>query len=198
VNWAQFLISVKMARIIIPRIRFLLAVEGDGEQSFIKWLGELSDAEGLNTHLDCRPLDGGGYKSMLVNAVLYRKRQNETKGKPKASILLVDGDRAVRDDGWTIAQLREAAHREGFQVCVQSPNQEGLLLRMLPRNERLLPDALSAKRQLQVLWPNYDKGGVLGEGLSFTKLKSGRRRWLIRILFLRMLALSAISAATQG
>ncbi|MFN7097214.1 MAG: hypothetical protein ACK4PR_06620 [Gammaproteobacteria bacterium] len=51
------------------RKRFFLAVEGDGEQSFVKWLQELSEQKKLHIHLDCQPLSGGGYSSMLRNTI---------------------------------------------------------------------------------------------------------------------------------
>lgn len=134
-------------RAIIPqRTRFFLAVEGEGEQSFIKWLGELSDQNGLHISLDCLPLGGGGYKSMLTNTVCYRQRKERKKAK--ATILLLDADRSARDDGWTIAQLRAKATQENINLCVQIPNQEGLLLRMLPGNERLQPSAITAKKTI--------------------------------------------------
>lgn len=145
------------ARRIPQRVRFFLAVEGDGEQSFVKWMGQLAEEANLHIHLDCQPLGGGGYSSMLANAVLYNKKKKETKGKPKTSILLVDSDRAAQGDGWTIAKLRAEADREKFIVCVQMPNQEGLLLRMLPGNERLNQDATGVKRLLRSAWPEYQK-----------------------------------------
>jgi hypothetical protein len=85
-------------RTIKVRTRFYLAVEGAGEQSFVKWLQQLCENHGLHIHLDCQPLGGGGYQSMFTNALYYRQR-NERR-KAKASILLVDGDRAEHEDGW--------------------------------------------------------------------------------------------------
>lgn len=145
-----------MTRRVIPqRTRFFLAVEGEGEQSFIKWLGELSDQNGLHITLDCQPLGGGGYKSMLANAVRYRERKERKKAK--VAILLVDADRAARDDGWTIDELRAEATQENFNLCVQSPNQEGILFKMLSGNERLQPNVSTVHRQLLSAWPEYKK-----------------------------------------
>ncbi len=78
------------------RTRHFLAVEGEGEQSFVKWLQQLADKKGIFVHLDCQPLNGGGYKTMLKSALHYRQRND--RHKAKSSILLVDGDRAERDD----------------------------------------------------------------------------------------------------
>ena len=50
------------------RKRFFLAVEGESEQSFAKWIQELADEKDLNVHLQCDVLSGGGYSSMLRDA----------------------------------------------------------------------------------------------------------------------------------
>jgi hypothetical protein len=139
-------------RTIPQRTSFFLAVEGEGEQSFIKWLQELSDQKGLHINLDCKPLGGGGYKSMLASTVRYSKRKEK-----KNTILLVDADRSIGDDGWTIAKLKEEANKKNIMVCIQSPNQEGLLLRMFTGNEHLQPNKENVRRQLLSLWPEYKK-----------------------------------------
>lgn len=142
-------------RIILQRARFFFSVEGEGEQSVIKWLQELSDQNGLHVHLDCEVLKGGGYKTMLEGTVRYRKRRERQKAK--SSILLVDGDRAERHDGWSISQLRQEASRQNIVVCVQNPNLEGLLLRLIPGNENLQPVGASVQALLRNAWPNYRK-----------------------------------------
>ena len=142
-------------RIILQRARFFFSVEGEGEQSVIKWLQELSDQNGLHVHLDCEVLKGGGYKTMLDGAVRYRKRRERQKAK--SSVLLVDGDRAERDDGWSIAQLKQEAARHNIVVCVQNPNLEGLLLRLMPGKESLQPIGSNVQALLRSAWPNYKK-----------------------------------------
>lgn len=143
-------------RIIQQRKRIFIAAEGESEQSFVKWLQQLSDQQGLNLHLDCQTLEGGGYKTMLERAVRERKRKERYRAK--FSILLVDSDRAERgDDGWTLVQLRQQASKENIDVCVQCPNLEGVLLRMLPNNERLQSAGAKAHSQLCQAWPGYQK-----------------------------------------
>jgi hypothetical protein len=46
---------------------------------------------------------------------------------------------------------------EEFTVCVQTPNHEGLLLRMMPGMEREISDAASSETKLKSRWPNYQK-----------------------------------------
>ncbi len=95
------------------RKRIYLAVEGEGEQSFIKFLQQLSDQNSIHIHLDCEVLSGGGCKTMLERAVIYRSRREKTKGKAKNSILIVDTDRADKnDDGWSLEQLISEAKRD--------------------------------------------------------------------------------------
>lgn len=142
------------ARTIPQRTRFFLATEGEGEQSFVKWLQQLADSEGLHIHLDCKLLSGGGLEDMLTRAIVHRKRG--LKRAFKDSFLIVDGDRAESGD-CSIDELRRQADRSNIRVCVQQPNQEGLLLRMLPSKERLKPDKESAIRLLRAEWPDYEK-----------------------------------------
>jgi hypothetical protein len=85
-------------RVIPQRTRFFLAVEGEGEQAFIKWLQELSDQQEMHVHLESEVLGGGGYKSMLANGVRYRERKERKKQKPRscywmqiALLVMMDG-----------------------------------------------------------------------------------------------------------
>jgi hypothetical protein len=106
-------------------------------------------------HLDSEVLKGGGYKTMLEGAVRCRKRKERQKAKN--SILLVDEDRAERDDGWSLSMLRQQAAKHNIRVCVQSPNLEGWLLRMMRGKETLRPDRSNVQALLRSVWPNYRK-----------------------------------------
>ena len=145
-----------MTKINIPlRKPIFIAGEGDSERSFVTWLQQLSNQQGLHIHLECQTLDGGGYKTMLERAVRERKRKERSKAK--FSILLVDGDRAGRDDPWSLEQLKQEAKKHKIIVCIQHPNLEGLFLRLMPGKESLRPDAANVLRQLRGAWPNYEK-----------------------------------------
>jgi hypothetical protein len=143
------------AQIIKTRARFFLAVEGESEQSFVKWLQELSE-EHLHIHLDGVPLGGGGFKSMLQKAVRLHRRRCQNAGAYQDRFLIVDRDRAVQGD-WSIENLRREAAKHHIAVCVQSPNHEGLLLRMMAGMEHEIPDAASAETRLKSRWPDYQK-----------------------------------------
>lgn len=143
---------------IIKRTRIYLAVEGEGEQSFVKLLQEFANQRGLYVHLDCEVLGGGGYKTMLTKAVFCQQRVKRQKTNARASILLVDSDRSQkRDDGWSLEKLQQEAKLKKFHVCAQHPNQEGILFRMLPGNESKQIDAAVAQRALKKAWPDYKK-----------------------------------------
>ncbi len=159
----------------IQRKRIYFAVEGEGEQSFIKFLQQISDQNKLHVHLDCEVLSGGGYKKMLDRAIIYRSRTEKKKGKAKESILIVDTDRAEKnDDPWSIEDLTTEANKNTFTVCLQQPNLEGLLLRMLPGNEKLMPNVSTVQKQLSKEWQNYNKPAdarTLMNKFSFDDLK---------------------------
>lgn len=140
------------------RKRFFLAVEGESEQSFAKWIQELADEKDLNVHLQCDVLSGGGYSSMLRDAANRKMRAEKRKGPFKAAFLLLDEDRAQQPQpDWPIERLRTQADSKGLIFCGQKPNLEGLLLRMLPGRERTILSAASVDAQLHILLPEYKK-----------------------------------------
>ena len=142
-------------QIVKARARFFVAVEGESEQSFFAWLQALSEKEG-HIHLDVVVLGGGGFKSMLEEAVRHHRQRCKRRGAYRDRFLVVDRDRAEQGD-WAVEKLRRKAAEHRITVCVQSPNHEGLLLRMMPGMEREIPDAASAEARLKSRWPNYQK-----------------------------------------
>ena len=141
--------------VIRKRRRFFLAVEGESEQSFVRWLQLLSEGR-CSIHLDSHPLGGGGFKSMLQQAVRWHDKQSRSKGAYEARFLIVDGDRAEVQD-WSLDKLREEAAKKNFIVIVQRPNHEGLLSRMIPGKERDISTAAMATSKLKSGWPTYQK-----------------------------------------
>ena len=138
------------------RARFFVAVEGESEQSFVKWLQVLSSDKNLHIHLHSFPLGGGGFKTMLREALRLHKQHCRT-APYQHRFLIVDSDCAERGADWSIEELKQKAAEHDITVCVQRPNHEGLLLRMTPGMEREIPDAASAKTKLKSRWPNYQK-----------------------------------------
>jgi hypothetical protein len=149
----------KSKRKQIPiRTSFYIAVEGKSEQSFIKFLQQIADQNGVSVHLEAHPLNGGGYQSMLQNAEKHRKNHFRNRTKPEYSILLIDEDRAqTNEDSWTIERLKKEALREKFVVSLLSPNLEGLYYRMFEGNEKKQPDYANIRNLLKAKWPEYKK-----------------------------------------
>lgn len=140
----------------VHRKRILFAVEGEGEQSLVKWLQQLADAQGMFLHLDCHVLRGGGYKTMFEDAKHFFKRKD--KRKTEKSVLLIDEDRAnLGDDGWHLSKLQQEAEPTNIIVCIQRPNLESIFLRMFPKKENLQPHPSNVERQLKKMWPEYKK-----------------------------------------
>ncbi len=124
---------MKNNQIIKIRTRFFGTGEGQSEQSLSKWLQELADTQNLSLHLDYKSLEGGGYKSMYHKAIKLREK-GLRNGKYSDSFLLVDSDRSDRNDcpgDWDLTQLKAEAAKNRIQICVQYPNHEGLLFRIL-------------------------------------------------------------------
>ena len=154
-----------MRKTILIRKRFFLAVEGDNEQSIVKWYQMLCDKVQLNLHLDCEPLGGGGYEKLL-NETLRLQKKNERK-TAEQSILIVDEDRAIKkDDPWSIDKLKDEARKRNIMVCVQHPNAEGFFLRLFPGKENLTPSPQQVNRLLKKEWPDYDKSSINAEMIA--------------------------------
>lgn len=138
------------------RRRFFLAVEGESEQSFAKWLQFVANERNLNIHLQYRVLSGGGFSSMLRNACAYRD-QEKRKGKVERSFLIVDEDRASSGIDWPVERLKREAGNNGLSLYIQKPNFEGGLIRMLPGREQAVLSSANAKQQIFSIFPNYQK-----------------------------------------
>ena len=140
---------------ITKRTRFFLAVEGESERSFARWLQELCDVE-LRLHLDNHVLYGGGYETMLSEAVRLHKKGVTTKGPYKNRFLIVDSDRADQGD-WSLEKLRTEAAKHQMTVCLQKPKHEAVLFRMIPGKEAIIVPAAGAEALLKSVWPSYAK-----------------------------------------
>lgn len=117
-----------MSRRIKQRKRYFFAVEGESEQSFIKWIGRLADERGLHVDLETRVIGGGGF-SRLVSEDDRMKTVAARHGTPfKRTFMVVDSDRAETGD-WSTERVRAAGREAGLFVCFQRPNLEGVILR---------------------------------------------------------------------
>ena len=137
------------------RKRFFIAVEGESEQSFVRWLQLLLTEKNLPVHLDTHPLGGGGFESMLRKALQANSR-GRIKGTYVAQFLIVDEDRANNGD-WPLTKLRAEATGYNISLIVQRTNHEALLYRLISGR---VNDVLSANRVQSALrhyWLDYEK-----------------------------------------
>lgn len=138
------------------KTRFFIGAEGEGEQSFVKWIQQLCDKQGLSVYLDCKNLAGGGYSSLVKKAAIHRDQRLE-KGVYKACFLFADTDRSTTGD-WTLERFRSEAAAKDLVLCCQHPKLEALFVRLHPGKESAtIPTTAAASQQLQTLWATYEK-----------------------------------------
>lgn len=142
---------------IPQRKRYFFAVEGESEQSFIRWIGRLAEERGLHIHLETEVIGGGGFSS-LVSEAQRLKAAAARKGTPfKDAFVVVDSDRSDTGD-WPTEKVRFFSQQSGLTVCFQHPNHEGVLIRMIEGNEASNFSAASIEHQIRTVLPKYQKG----------------------------------------
>lgn len=134
------------------RTRFFIGVEGEGESGFIVWLKDIADNARLQVHYDVRVLGGGDPLHMVQKA---RRELRQAQHGFAARVLLLDSDRFDADRARG-EQARQLAHKGGFRLLLQQPDQEAVLLRLHAGHEHDLPVS-PALRPLQRVWPDYAK-----------------------------------------
>lgn len=121
------------------------------------WLEDIRNATGRRHHHDVTNLGGGDILSLVKNALKERKKRDLTRPNSFAkSFLLLDYDRYFQDGERTQEAIRIAQDKK-LIVIWQSPNLEGLLLRLFPDCETLNPSANRTRQELEKRWPGYNK-----------------------------------------
>ncbi len=144
-----------MARQRIPRKkRIFIGTEGQSEKSFAAWLQRLCDIEGVHIHLDVVVGQGGDSLAVVQRAV--RKYKSRDRGF-KSAFVLLDWDRLGED------KRRDRDPQQGLgstplELVFMQPTLEGVLLRLHEgHEERVMPSARDADRELRRLWQGYNK-----------------------------------------
>ncbi|MFN5588785.1 MAG: hypothetical protein ACK48P_03025 [Holosporales bacterium] len=107
--------------------RFFLAVEGQDEVSFFKWLQQAANKQGKFIYLERHDLKGGGYQSMVYTAIKQYERKTEQNGAYDGAFFIVDADRATHVlHELTIPDLRTKTKEAGLTLCLQRPNFDGV------------------------------------------------------------------------
>lgn len=150
-------------RLIPPRHSFFIAGEGQSERPFVSFLQHLCGEAGLHVHLDIRPQDGGGSVAVIEQAGRWLKR-NRSGREYQARLVLLDRDRIEAEPQEGI-QAQAAAARYKLTIVFQTPNLEGLLVRLHEGNERRKIVANEAMSELRKVWPAYQKKSLTAERL---------------------------------
>lgn len=137
------------------RRAIFIAVEGQSERAFIKFLGMCCEEKGLRLHPDVRPADGGDSVKVVQFAVNRLSRLPDRTGYSERLVLL-DQDRIEHDiRAGRNAQAMAAKHN--LEIILQSPNLEGLLLRLHKGHEQRKVPGQDAFNELRKVWPEYKK-----------------------------------------
>ena len=143
---------MRRRRPVERRRTVFVGVEGRSERAFVRFLGKCCDREELHLHIDVRAANGGD--SVAVVEAAARSASRLPRHSPR--LVLIDQDRIDRDqkaqrDPWAVASATR------LEVILQTPNLEGLLLRLHPGHERRRLQPQDAMRELKRVWPEYDK-----------------------------------------
>ncbi|MDE0420305.1 MAG: hypothetical protein OXK76_05360 [Gammaproteobacteria bacterium] len=85
----------------------------------------------------------------------YLKRQ-QFAAEVETKVVLLDEDR-IDEDYRNGRDARAYARQSGIGIVLQTPNLEGVLLRLHPNNEQRVVSAHEAERELKRIWPSYRK-----------------------------------------
>lgn len=122
-----------------------------------RWLEDIRNASGRRHHHDIQSLNGGGVLPLIENALKKQKERDLLRpNRFVKSFLLLDEDRYAQDGALAEDAVRIAKDKKLILIW-QSPNLEGLLLRLFPKCETLSPPAASTPKKLEIKWPGYSK-----------------------------------------
>lgn len=136
--------------------RYFVGTEGMGERALARWIEALCNEAGHKVWFDVPGTGPGGGSTLdIVQRTLIRR--NHPHRRPYwGTLIFLDEDRRTFDG--PAAEL--LARREEIHLVWQTPNIEGLLLRLCPGQENSKPPADQTSRALERYWPNYQKNAI--------------------------------------
>ena len=143
---------MRRPRSVEPRRVIFIGVEGPSDRAFVRFLGKCCDRQGLHLHLEVKPAKGGDSVVVVQAAASYASRRPSFVPR----LVLLDEDRIERDMQYG-RDAAATASINGLDLILQSPNLEGLLLRLHSGYERRRIQAQDAMKELQKVWPAYSK-----------------------------------------
>lgn len=161
-------------RMVEPRRVIFIGVEGKNEQAFARFLQFCCDSECLHLRLNVTTGSGGDSVAVVKEAARRLQRHQDRK-VISHSLVLLDRDRHAQDvqagrDPQTIAS------RAKLEIIFQSPNLEGLLLRLHRSHENREIAASDSMAELRKVWPDYRKSSLTADQLNRRFTVSNLRR----------------------
>jgi hypothetical protein len=151
--------------------RYFVGIEGRGERALARWIESLCVAAGHKILFKFPGTGSGGGSTFDVVQHTVTNRNRSRHGPYAGTLVFLDEDRRTFDG----PAAEELARREGIHLVWQTPNIEGVLLRLFPGQENRHPPADQTSRELERYWPNYRKNDVsaadLRERLSLYDLQ---------------------------
>ena len=145
------------------RQRIFVACEGESERGYAAFLSKLAEGAGLALHLDIRLCNGGDPLAIVENALDEMSRRIRSRGPYIEQLIFLDSDRRGDMPERTMQADRLIAEN-ALRPVWSNPAFEALLLRHLPRCERLRPATSDlAMQELRRRWPSYTKGMTANE-----------------------------------
>lgn len=144
-----------MRRYKVPLRRVIfIGVEGVSDRTFVRFLQNCCDEQGLHLHLNVGLGHGGDSVSVVEEAARYLNRHFERRDISDKLVML-DSDR-IRQDKQAGRDAQSVASKENLELIFLHPNLEGLLLRLHEGhgNRRI---GNNAEAELRKVWPEYSK-----------------------------------------
>ena len=129
--------------------------EGRSERAFVGFLQQCCTESELNVHLRSWEGSGGDSLSVVHDMSRYLRRQQFTP-EVETKLVLLDEDR-IDEDNRNGRDARALARQSGIGIVLQTPNLEGVLLRLHRNNEQRLVPAHESERELKRVWQSYKK-----------------------------------------
>ncbi len=140
---------------IPTRRAIFISVEGASDRAFVQFLGRWCKQKERHLSLNVKLANGGNSVDVVKDAICYLSRSSAAK-EFRQRLVLLDRDRIPQD----MQSKRDAsalALKNKIEVIWQTPNLEGLLVRLHPGHEDRQLQASVAKTELKKLWQEYEK-----------------------------------------
>jgi len=155
--------------------RYFVGTEGQGERALARWIESLCVDAGHKILFDVPGAGPGGGSTLIVVQRTLTNRSHSRRGPYSRTLVFLDADRRTADG----PDAEMLAHRERIHLVWQTPNIEGLLLRLFPGQENRKPPADQTLNELKRYWPNYEKNKIarvdLKERFSLSDLHRAAR-----------------------